>query len=256
MPSDLASETRSCRLWRWRRAAGWLAPHPGGTRRRDRRAGARRRSDQRRRIRYPFVIGEYGAGKTFFLNLIRLIALERKLVTIHADLAPDRRIYATGGQARGLLRGGGAQHGHAHQAGRRRARQRGRALHHRCGQGGRAERRSGGAGHRPQARAAARRGRRLRLCVVLKAYWRGSEASDEGFEAAALRWIRGEFSTRTEARQTLGRAHPSSTTTASTTRSSCLLPSCGWPATAACSSCSTNSSTSTSCRARRHAIKL
>lgn len=49
-----------------------------------------------------FVIGEYGAGKTFFLNLVRLIALERKCVTIHADLAPDRRLHATGGQARGL----------------------------------------------------------------------------------------------------------------------------------------------------------
>src|SRR5690606_18620317 len=49
-----------------------------------------------------FVIGEYGAGKTFFLNLVRLIALERRCVTIHADLAPDRRIHATGGQALGL----------------------------------------------------------------------------------------------------------------------------------------------------------
>jgi hypothetical protein len=49
-----------------------------------------------------FIIGEYGAGKTFFANLIRLIALERKCVTIHADLAPDRRIHAGGGQARAL----------------------------------------------------------------------------------------------------------------------------------------------------------
>ena len=48
------------------------------------------------------VIGEYGAGKSFFLNLVRSIALERKLVTVHADLSPHRRLYATGGQARGL----------------------------------------------------------------------------------------------------------------------------------------------------------
>jgi hypothetical protein len=27
-----------------------------------------------------FVIGEYGSGKTFFLNLIRYIALEKKLI--------------------------------------------------------------------------------------------------------------------------------------------------------------------------------
>ena len=49
-----------------------------------------------------FVIGEYGAGKTFFLNLVRLIAMEKRLVTISADLAPDRRLQATGGQARNL----------------------------------------------------------------------------------------------------------------------------------------------------------
>ena len=49
-----------------------------------------------------FVIGEYGAGKTFFLNLTRLIALEKKLVVVTADLAPDRRLHASGGQARSL----------------------------------------------------------------------------------------------------------------------------------------------------------
>ena len=57
-------------------------------------------SDEGAAIR--FIIGEYGAGKTFFLNLVRLIALERKLVTIHADLAPDRRLLGRDGQARGL----------------------------------------------------------------------------------------------------------------------------------------------------------
>src|SRR6266446_2031697 len=41
-----------------------------------------------------FVIGEYGSGKTFFLHLIRSLALERRLVTVHADLGPDRRLHA------------------------------------------------------------------------------------------------------------------------------------------------------------------
>jgi hypothetical protein len=49
-----------------------------------------------------FVIGEFGSGKTFFLNLIRLISMEKKCVTLHADLSPDRRLFATGGQARML----------------------------------------------------------------------------------------------------------------------------------------------------------
>ena len=47
-----------------------------------------------------FIIGEFGSGKTFFLNLIRSIAMEKKCVTVHADLSPDRRIHATSGQAR------------------------------------------------------------------------------------------------------------------------------------------------------------
>ena len=51
---------------------------------------------------FRLVIGEYGAGKTFFLNLIRAIAMEKKLVTAHADLNPDRRLQASGGQARSL----------------------------------------------------------------------------------------------------------------------------------------------------------
>ena len=41
-----------------------------------------------------FIIGEYGSGKTFFMNLIRLVALEKGLVVMFADLAPDRRIHA------------------------------------------------------------------------------------------------------------------------------------------------------------------
>jgi hypothetical protein len=42
------------------------------------------------------------------------------------------------------------------------------------------------------------------FATVLKAYWRGSENSDEGLKVSALRWLRGEFSTKTEARQALG----------------------------------------------------
>src|SRR3546814_877845 len=51
---------------------------------------------------FRVVTGEYGAGKTFFLNLVRAIALEKKLVVASADLNPDRRLHASGGQARSL----------------------------------------------------------------------------------------------------------------------------------------------------------
>lgn len=151
-----------------------------------------------------FVIGEYGAGKTFFLNLVRLIALERKLVTIHADLAPDRRIHATGGQARGL-------YAEAVRNMATRTKPEGGALSSvverfitDCVREAEAE----GA---TVERAIDRRLAELQehvggydFATVLKTYWRGSEADDEAVKAAALRWLRGEYSTKTEARQALG----------------------------------------------------
>ena len=52
---------------------------------------------------FRFVIGEYGSGKTFFLSLIRSIALEKGLVTMHADLSPAKRLHGSDGQPRMLL---------------------------------------------------------------------------------------------------------------------------------------------------------
>ncbi len=49
-----------------------------------------------------FVIGRFGSGKSFFLNLSRTVALEKRLVVVQADITPDRRLHATGGAARGL----------------------------------------------------------------------------------------------------------------------------------------------------------
>lgn len=50
-----------------------------------------------------FVIGEYGSGKTFLLSLVRSIALQKGLVTMNADLSPTKRFHGTDGQARALL---------------------------------------------------------------------------------------------------------------------------------------------------------
>lgn len=151
-----------------------------------------------------FVIGEYGAGKTFFANLIRLIALERKCVTVHADLAPDRRIHASGGQARAL-------YSEAVRNMATRTKPEGGAL--------------AAVVERLVTDAVKEAGERqvsvenvidqkllpiqefvggYDFATVLKAYWRGSENSNEELKIAALRWLRGEFSTKTEARQALG----------------------------------------------------
>jgi len=151
-----------------------------------------------------FVIGEYGAGKTFFLNLVRLIALERKFVTVHADLAPDRRVHASAGQARGL-------YAEAVRNMATRTKADGGAL------GSIVERFvtdcMNDAAQRSLAVEVVIDERLASLqehvggydyAIVLKAYWRGSENGDAVLKASALRWLRGEYSTRTEARQALG----------------------------------------------------
>jgi hypothetical protein len=134
-----------------------------------------------------FVVGEYGAGKTFFLNLVRLIALERKLVTVHADLAPDRRLHATGGQARGL-------YAEAVRNMATRTRPEGGALPSVVERFVTEDRRLAPlldllGGHD--------------FACVLKAYWRAHEDGDDALKAAALRWLRAEYPTKTEARQAL-----------------------------------------------------
>ncbi|MCP2132601.1 ATP-binding protein [Bradyrhizobium ottawaense] len=151
-----------------------------------------------------FVIGDYGAGKTFFANLIRLIALERKCVTVHADLAPDRRIHASGGQARAL-------YSEAVRNMATRTKPEGGAL------AAVVERlvtdavKEAGERQVPVEKVIDEKLAPIQefvggydFATVLKAYWRGSEASNEELKLAALRWLRGEFSTKTEANKSLG----------------------------------------------------
>lgn len=53
---------------------------------------------------FRIIIGVFGAGKSFFLQLIRYIALEKGMVVINADMSPDRRLFASNGQARNLYK--------------------------------------------------------------------------------------------------------------------------------------------------------
>jgi hypothetical protein len=147
-----------------------------------------------------FVIGEYGAGKTFFLSLVRMIAHEKKLVTIHADLAPDRRLLGRDGEARGL-------YAEAIRNMATRGKPDGNAL------ASVMERFLGDSISQSKADGTsvdkvidARLAPLLDevggpdYAVVLKSYLKASEDGDESVKNAALRWIRGEFTTKTEAR--------------------------------------------------------
>jgi len=151
-----------------------------------------------------FIIGDYGSGKTFFLQLIRSIALEQGLVTAQADLNPDRRLHSTGGQARGLYAelmrnlatrtkwDGGALPSVVERfvtAALKAARETGRPveaiIHDRLNQ---LSELVGG----------------YDFAEVIAAYWRGHDTGNEALKTAAVRWLRGEFTTRTEARAALG----------------------------------------------------
>ncbi|MCI0720149.1 MAG: ATP-binding protein [Acidobacteria bacterium] len=151
-----------------------------------------------------FVIGEFGSGKTFFLYLIRSIALEKRLVTLHADLTPDRRLYATDGQARALYQelvrnmstrskpDGGALASlverfvtSAIEAARTR-------------------------GVKPEVVIRERLAALSEMvngydfAEVIAAYWKGHDTGNETLKSSAVRWLRGEFTTRTDARSALG----------------------------------------------------
>ncbi|MCZ7860831.1 ATP-binding protein [Agrobacterium salinitolerans] len=151
-----------------------------------------------------FVIGEYGAGKTFFLNLVRLVALEKKCVTIHADLAPERRLHASNGHARALYT-------EAVRNMATRTKPEGGALQSVIEKFiGECMREAEQQGASPEA-VIQRRLISLEDHVggfdfvsVLRAYWRGSETGNDDLKSAALRWLRGEYSTKTEARASLG----------------------------------------------------
>jgi len=151
-----------------------------------------------------FVIGAYGSGKTFFLSLVRAIALEKKLVTAHADLTPDRRLHASGGQARSLYAelmrnlstrtkpDGGALPGVVEKfvtLAMSDARDRGV----------------------PTEVVIRERFSHLSEMVggydfaeVIAAYWKGHDTGDEVLKSNAVRWLRGEFATKTDARAALG----------------------------------------------------
>ncbi len=151
-----------------------------------------------------FVIGEFGAGKTFFLNLVRMIALEKKLVVVSADLAPDRRLHATGGQARNL-------YAELMRNMATRTKPDGGALSSVVERFVSDAVKEAKAADRAPDQIIHQRLAPLEELVsgydfaaVIAHYWKASEEGDEAGKGAALRWLRGEWSTRTEARQALG----------------------------------------------------
>jgi len=153
---------------------------------------------------FRLVIGEYGSGKTFFLNLVRAVALEKKLVAANADLNPDRRLHATGGQGRSLYAelmknlstrtkpDGGALP----------------AIVERFVS--EAMREASATGAKPdqvihkKLEALTEMVHGYDFAQVIAAYWKGHDEGNEQLKSDAIRWLRAEFSTKTDAREALG----------------------------------------------------
>lgn len=156
---------------------------------------------------FRIVVGRFGSGKSFFLNLVRNVAFQKKLVVAQADFSMERRLYASGGQARGLYSelmrnlavktqpDGGAlpsilsswvsqiQHAVMSEGGD--TKQVDQKMEEDL-----ADLQSYVGG--------------FEFAEVARAFYRGYQENDEGLKAAALRWLRGEYTTKTEAREDLG----------------------------------------------------
>jgi len=160
-----------------------------------------------------FLIGRYGSGKSFLIQLIRGYALERGFITADADLSPERRLYGTGGSGvatyRELMKN----------------------LASKASPDGGAlpkiiarwitdiQSKIASEGYEPESEAFTRELnsriyaelREVEFFVggfdfarVISEYYSAYTSGDEEKKSACIRWLRGEFSTKTEARRDLG----------------------------------------------------
>ena len=153
---------------------------------------------------FRIVCGHYGAGKTFFTYLIRQIALEKTLVTAVADLSPQKRLHATGGQARALYRElmvslatrakpeGGAMINiverfvsNAHELATETGRETEVVIQEKLSA---LKEMAGG----------------YQFSSVIAAYWRAHNTGNDALKDAVTQWLRAEYPNVTEARRVLG----------------------------------------------------
>ncbi len=161
-----------------------------------------------------FVIGRFGSGKTFMLQLARSLALDNKFVVADADFSPERRLHGANGQGvalyRELMRNVSTQ-----------TRPDGNALPAIIErwisnvQANVSAKQNIPAGtsafaEAVQAQILATVSAMEELVHgfdfgnVVSAYYRGYVESNDELKSAALRWLRGEFNTKTEANEALG----------------------------------------------------
>ena len=154
---------------------------------------------------FRFVIGEYGSGKTFFMSLVRSIALEKGLVTVHADLSPSKRLHGSDGQARLLFSELIASMS-------TRTKQDGNALANildKFVMQVKADAEASGQTNVEKAIMTSLSELNdytsgFSFATVVMKYWQGYEAGNDTLKGNALRWLRAEYTTRTDAYRELG----------------------------------------------------
>ncbi len=153
---------------------------------------------------FRLIIGEYGSGKTFFLSVVRSIALEKKLVTVNADLSPDRRMQASSGQARNL-------YSELMRNLSTRNKPDGNALTSVVERFVTLTRQEADNSGVSVSSAIQDRLSSLTELVggydfakVIEAYWNGHEQDNDTLKSNAIRWLRAEYATKTDARNDLG----------------------------------------------------
>lgn len=153
---------------------------------------------------FRMVIGEYGSGKTFFLSLVRSIALEKGLVVMNADLSPTKRLYSSSGQARLLF-------SELTQSLSTRTKQDGGALSNILEKFISIARQEAQEKGRDVSAVIFEKLKELNdytdgynFATAISKYWEGYDTGNTVLKENALKWLRGEYSSKVETLRDLG----------------------------------------------------
>lgn len=162
---------------------------------------------------FRFVAGQYGSGKSFLLQTIRNNAMEKSFVVADADLSPERRLTGTKGQGLATYRElmqhlstftrpeGGAMESILQKWISSLQMMVTKEYGFKPGEEGIIEAVSEKIHEVMVELSELAYG--FAFASVIDSYWRGMKTSNEELKQASLRWLRGEYATKTEAKKAL-----------------------------------------------------
>ncbi|MEI9999153.1 MAG: ATP-binding protein [Verrucomicrobiota bacterium] len=156
---------------------------------------------------FRIIEGNYGSGKSSFLNLVKSLALQKNLLVLQVDITMERRVYSKGGEAQALF-------SELVRNLATKARPEGDGLigliESWVGTIQLQVKSAGGSDDAVKAKILTSLSSVHSLTggfdfsEVLAKYYEGYSKGDDGLKAAAVKWLRAEYATKTEARQALG----------------------------------------------------